>query len=384
MSVPVSLLRCEDYHYDEVRGILLQSIENIGGLGRYIKPGEKVLLKANLLSRKKPQDAVTTHPVIVQALAAILIEHGASVVIGDSPGGPFTAAFLNGVYKTTGMEAAALATGATLNRNYGSYNKENPRGLIMKRLTITDMVNDVDKIITVAKLKMHGMMIYTGAVKNMFGVVPGIAKAEYHLNIPEYDAFADALIDVCLAAEPVLSFIDGIVGMEGNGPAAGTPVSTKAVFASPSPYHIDWVACKLIGLETDGVPILKRMAARGMIAGDGSDITLKGETIESFKQKEYDRPESFGAMNLTNARIPGFVRKFIAKYVQTRPVFNNKMCNGCKVCLENCPAKIMTLDEKSKAMVDYAVCIRCYCCQELCPQRAITIHRPGLSRLMRL
>jgi len=290
---------------------------------------------------------------------------------------------LTGVYRATGMEAAATETGAELNKNFGGFMAENLDGLLLKKLTLTDMINDADKIINVAKLKTHGMMTFTGAVKNMFGLVPGVTKAEYHLNMPDYDNFSDALIDVCLACKPTLSFIDGIVGMEGNGPASGTPVHTGAVLASASPYHLDQVACKLIGLEIEDVPMLRRMAARNMIDKDMLDIEFTSERLSRFQTKPYIPPKSMGAMNLTNPKIPAFAKKFIARHIQTRPVFHKDLCNGCAICKEACPVDIIKINE-NKASLDYKDCIRCYCCQELCPRRAVTIHRPGLSRLLRL
>ncbi|MCL2371945.1 MAG: DUF362 domain-containing protein [Defluviitaleaceae bacterium] len=379
----VSLKYCEDYEYNNLKTVIDESVKSLGGWEKYISPGDKVLVKPNLLSKRKPEEAITTNPAFVKALVSLIIENGGSAIIGDSPGGPFTGIMLTGVYRATGMEAVAAETGATLNKNFGSFTAENPEGLLLKKLTLTDMLNDADKVFNVAKLKTHGMMTFTGAVKNTFGLVPGVIKAEYHLNMPDYDNFSDALIDVCLACKPDLSFIDGIVGMEGNGPASGNPVHTGAVLASASPYHLDQVACKLIGLEVDDVPMLRRMAARGMIDKEMLDIEFTGERMSRFQIKPYTPPESMGAMNLTNPKIPSLVRKFIARHIQTRPVFNDNQCNGCAVCKEACPVDIIKIAE-NKATLDYKDCIRCYCCQELCPRRAITINRPWLSRLLRL
>ena len=375
----VSVRRCDDYDYDSVKHEIEASIAKLGGLDVFVNPGETVLLKPNLLTKKRPEEVTTTHPVFVRAVADILLQHGAKVVIGDSPGGPFSNAMLNAVYKSTGMTQIENETDAVLNRNFGVFAKDNPSGMIMKKPILTDMLNDVDKVINLAKLKTHAMMTYTGAVKNMFGLVPGVTKLEYHLNISDYGAFADALIDICVAAKPVLSFLDGIVGMEGDGPAAGTPVKSGIILASACPYHLDVAACKIIGLDTLDVPVLKRIAARGM-AGE-PEYTC--ETPESLMLAPYAPATTKGIENLASPGIPNFVRKFVARYVQTRPIFVKNNCDGCGMCKDACPVKIITF-RGGLPHLDYKDCIRCYCCHELCPKKAVKIHRPFFSRFLRL
>lgn len=377
----VSIKKCGEYEYGPLRETLEEAVGALGGLGSFIKSGDRVLVKPNLLAKKKPEDATTTHPVFVRAVIDMLTAHGAKVTIGDSPGGPFTATLLGGIYKSTGMSRVAIETGAALNRNFGSFTKDNPEALIMKKLLLTDMLNDADAVVNLAKLKTHAMMSYTGAVKNMFGMVPGVTKFEYHLNVPDYGAFADALIDICIAAKPALSFIDGIVGMEGDGPAAGTPARAGAVLSSACPYSLDIAACRLIGLNEDNVPLISRIAARGLASADGIDYVH--ETPESMGVPPFRPAATSGAMNLTNPKIPEFVRRFVAKRVQTRPVFDRKSCNGCGVCRDSCPAKVIAVRDRLAA-ANLTECIRCYCCHELCPRKAISIKRPVLSKLMRL
>ncbi len=377
MNAKVSLIRCNKYELALVKQALTESIKNLGGLEKYIKKGEKVLLKVNLLIKKSPEVAATTHPVFVQALCELLMEFGASVVIGDSPGGPFNEKALAGIYKVTGMEQVATATGAKLNSNYKFAERSNPNGLLLKQLTVTDMLNDVDKVISVSKLKTHGMMVFTGAVKNMFGTVPGIMKAEYHLNMPQKPTFANALIDICLCANPVLSFMDGIIGMEGNGPSGGTPRHVNVVIASDSPYHLDKVASRIINLEHKDVYTIKNCIDRGICSEGFDDIEFSGSEIESFKIKDFEIPETIWFGDMMN--VPPFLKKFLNKYVQPRPLFDFNTCISCGICADNCPAKIIDMTSK-KPVVDLEKCIRCYCCQELCPQKAVTVHRPSFLK----
>lgn len=376
--VNVSLKYCNDYDYLKVEEALLSSIEDLGGLSKFIDKGDRVLLKVNLLMRKRPEDATTTHPVFVEAMANILINYGAKVVIGDSPGGPFSERMLKGIYKTTGMEDVALKTGAKLNYNTASFQKVNPNGLLIKKITLTDMLNDVDKVISVSKLKTHGMMTFTGAVKNMFGVVPGILKAEYHLNMPDYDNFGIALVDICVCANPVLSFMDGIVGMEGVGPSAGTPRHINVIIASDSPYHLDKAACHIIGLEFEKVPTIKASINRNLCAPGLEDIKFTGEDINKFEINDFKLPKPVPVRVISD--LPFFIKGFVNKHLQPRPVFDHNTCVGCKICDENCPAKVIAMDDKNKPDVDLKGCIRCYCCQELCPQKAVSIYRPLILR----
>ncbi|MCL1999772.1 MAG: DUF362 domain-containing protein [Turicibacter sp.] len=379
-----SLLRCDSYEYEKVYTAIAQTIQNLGGFEPYIQPGERVLLKANLLMKKKPEEAATTHPIVVKALAALLLEYGATVIIGDSPGGPFNPALMNGVYKATGMSKIVeeLQGGVALNSNFKSFKKDNPEALIMKHLTLTDMLNDVDKVISVAKLKTHAMMTYTGAVKNMFGVVPGIVKVEYHMNISDYENFADMLIDVCIAANPVLSFIDGIVGMEGNGPSAGVPVNIGVIMGSASPHTLDLAAAHIIGLEAREVPTLKRAQERGLL-GRLAEIDFVAEKPQNFVMPSFDIVRGKKPMNIQNSNLPNFAKAFLARHMQSRPVVNAGDCTGCAICKEACPVKVVHIVDK-KAGMNYTDCIRCYCCQELCPQKAIRVHKPRLVKMLRL
>jgi len=376
----VSFERCENYDYPKVKAAVTRSFENLGGVDRFINKGDRALLKVNLLLEKKPESHATTHPALVKALAEILIAHGASVIIGDSPGGPFSAMRMRNLYRVTGMQSAADETGAALNWNFGSFEKENPKGLCLKKVTACDMLNDVDKIISVAKLKTHGMMTFTGAVKNMFGIVPGVSKAMYHLNMSNYTYFANAMIDVCLCAAPVLSFMDAVTGMEGAGPSGGKPRDIGVVIASASPYHLDSAATKIIGLSEGDSPILRESIKRGLVKPGLADIELVGGSIKDFYVKDYDIPKSREHKEIKSRLLKPLNRLF-STYFRSRPAFIASKCVKCEICADNCPPKIIIINKDSdKPLYNPEKCIRCYCCHELCPKAAIEIYRPGRGR----
>ncbi|QXM05592.1 DUF362 domain-containing protein [Crassaminicella indica] len=376
----VSLLECKDYEYSKLRACMKKAFEHLGGIEKYISKGETVLLKVNLLMKKRPEEATTTHPNFVKALAEELIEYGAKVIIGDSPGGPFNKKILKGIYKVCGYEDIVKDLPVVLNYNTNSVEISNDKGLILKKITAIEVLKEVDKVISVSKLKTHGMMMFTGAVKNMFGVVAGLEKAEYHVRMPNNVDFSNALVDICLASKPVLSLMDGIVGMEGAGPSAGDPRDVGVILASTSPYHLDIVATRIIGLEPIKVPTIERCIERGLCKGDFEDIKLIGDDIEKFILNDFAVPE-IRSLDLLEGKLPKFLRDIINGLLQPKPVFLHDQCIGCSDCAKNCPPKVIKMVH-NKPIVNLDECIRCFCCQELCPVKAINIHRPLLMKLL--
>lgn len=346
---PISVVKCDSwkYEYSPVKAALETAFNDLGGISYFMKPGDKILLKVNLVMKKAPEAAATSHPVFVQALAELLIAQGAEVVIGDSPGGPFNEMRLRSVYQGCGMKEAAERSGARLNFETGSSETLNPRGLLLKKLTNLDVLRQVNKVINVARLKTHGMMKMTGAVKNLFGTVPGTLKAEYHLNRSEPEQFADALIDICLCADPVLSFLDGIVAMEGDGPTSGTPRNAGVVLASADPFGLDLAAARIIGVSPRTIPTVKRGIERGLCPEDYRKlIYVKNKRIidnciedplAEFLIPDFKAPAVKLVNPLSGGRTPRFVKRFADRWGQPYPVFLPDACIGCGECLRSCP-----------------------------------------------
>ncbi|QZY53676.1 DUF362 domain-containing protein [Crassaminicella profunda] len=376
----VSLIECKDYEYNKVRACIKKTFDNLGGIEKYISKGESVLLKVNLLMKKRPEEATTTHPNFVKALAEELIEYGAKVIIGDSPGGPFNAKILKGIYKVCGYEEFAKDLPVVLNYNTNSVEISNNDGLILKKITAIEVLKEVDKVISVSKLKTHGMMLFTGAVKNMFGIVAGLEKAEYHVRMPNNIDFSNALVDICLVSKPILSFMDGIVGMEGAGPSGGDPRDIGVVIGSTSPYHLDVAATTIVGIEPTKVPTIERCVERELCKGNFEDIELKGDDIKNFILNDFIVPE-IRSLDLLEGKIPKFLRDILNGLLQPKPVFIHDKCIGCSDCAKNCPPRVIEMVNK-KPIVNLDECIRCFCCQELCPVQAVEIHRPLLMKLL--
>ena len=366
----VSVVACEKYEPQQAKAALLELLAPLGGLS-FVKPGDRVVIKANLITFLKPDKAATTHPVLLSALTELLVERGASVVIGDSPGGPYSLPYLKRVYAATGLNDCEKA-GATLNQ-----------AKVMKHFTYTAYLKDCDHIIDFCKLKTHGMMGLTGGCKNMFGAIPGTDKPEYHYRYPNPTDFSRMLVDINAYFKPTLSICDGVMAMEGNGPSQGKPRKMGLLAASRSPHKLDLVLAALIHMSREDVPTLAAAYERGLIPATVEELSVS-EGWERFICADFETIGMKRGILFTdeNAGLKGRIRASIMKAaVQPRPRPKVEDCIGCGECAKVCPAKAITMVEK-KPSIDYKKCIRCFCCQEFCPIGAMKVKRTALSRLM--
>ena len=378
MPAKVVLKYCPDYTADvELR--LREGLTEWGGMSAFVQPGQKVLLKVNLLMKKRPEEAVTTHPSVVEAVVRLVQEAGGIPIIGDSPGGPYTVSALQAIYTRSGLGEVAERTGAILNEDVGQTTIQYPEGKLVKSLIVTNCVLNADVIIPLSKLKTHGMMTFTGAVKILFGVIPGLLKAEYHLKMFKISDFADLLVDIATWVRPTLSIMDGIVGMEGDGPSAGRPRDIGALILSTDPFALDVVAADLIGLKPEKVPTLMAARARGLTSRL-NEIQLKGDSRSLWRIQDFLIPKAVSTNFLDMVPLPHNVKKFVLNRVRPRPIFVNETCVGCKDCVNNCPPKALTMNENEGPIVDLEACIRCFCCQELCPHQSVKVFKPWLGR----
>jgi len=374
----VALVRCESYDYDEVKAAVKKGLNLIGGAAHFVKPGEKILLKPNLLSADLPEKGVTTHPSVFKAVAEIFMTTKAIVSYGDSPGFHSQKAAaakcgLEAVAKELNISMADFKNGEEIFFNEGTQNK---------KFFIAKGVLEADGIISLPRLKTHGFAKMTGSIKNQFGCIPGKLKAEFHVKLPDANDFAKMLVDLNCYIKPRLFIMDGIMAMEGNGPRGGTLKKMNVLLFSSDPVALDSVVCGLINLNAELVPTIKY----GMQAGLGTyikeEIELLGDDPKTFYTPDFNvRREPIKPFKL------GKVRTFIMHYFVPRPEIDPKKCVKCGVCVEMCPVNSKAVDWHDKIKTNpptykYMRCIRCFCCQEMCPEGAIRIKVPPLRKLL--
>lgn len=373
MQCPVAVIPCDDYQPLLIENAFKEGFKYIGNWKNQIKPGTKVFLKLNLLMKKRPDEAVTIHPSVVEQAVKELQNLGAVVTIGDSPGGPFTKSSLRAIYKVCGIEEVAQKTGAKLNFNTDEIQVLCKEGKIMRSFTMCKAMVESDVIVSISKMKTHMMTRFTGAVKVMFGAIPGLQKAEYHLKMPKVEDFADMLIDINFAIKPVVHIMDAVVGMEGKGPSGGEPKKVGALLFSENPFALDYIAVKLMGLNPDGIPTVKRANERKII--EPQAIPVLGSSLEQWKIKPFKAPKISGQVNFP---IP----HFFSQYLRPKPEFHTNKCTRCGDCVRLCPPQALTLKNKVPEL-NTKDCIRCFCCQELCPKKAVDVKRTVIGKLLR-
>lgn len=372
MSPPVSIVRCPDYDEPKVSEALREAIDLIGGIRAFVKRGNRVLLKPNLILGKPPEKAVTTHPSILRAMIGLVREAGGIPFVGDSPG----LGSAGGAAERSGLKRVANEMGCPLIEFDRPVVTEKRKGRTFRRLEIDRSVLEADIVINLPKWKTHSQLLLTLGVKNLFGSIPGKRKALWHLQTGgDRKRFAEVLVDLYEVIQPALTVLDGVLAMEGNGPSSGNPVPIGLILASGDALSLDQVVCDLLEIPKDRLVTNQVAFERGL--GQGP-IEVVGERVGDLVVGPFRLP----SLSSVDWPLPRFLKRAIRNALSSRPAIREASCQMCSRCIEICPAQALEKGEKTPVF-DYEKCIRCYCCQEICPEEAIGLKEGWGGRLVK-
>jgi len=372
MKTKVSVVKCKDYDPDMVYSSVSKAVELIGGISDFVKPGSRVLVKPNLLTATFPESGIDTHPEVVRSVIKLLKGINCKIFLGDGPsvwGGQ--ADNPDRVYEMSGMKKVCLEEGVEIVK----FDKRRWRG----KFPLTTWLDECDFFVSVPKFKTHELTVLTAGVKNLFGLVSGTYKTELHKRYFQPREFVKILVDIYQEAKPHLTVIDGILAMEGDGPAsAGKLRKLGLVFAGGDAVAVDSVLSRVMGLKPFDILTTKEAVERGLGVGDIAEIEVCGERLEEVCQKPFILPVSSKRRMLPESML-NFMRRFIHYY----PVVRQDVCVRCGACIEVCPQKIIS-KQGGKIVIDYSKCISCFCCQEACPNAAIKVRKSLFAKIIGL
>lgn len=373
----VALIRCESYDNDTVKTAVQRGIDLLGGAAAFVKNGEKILLKPNWIMAVPPERCATTNPSVFKAVCEIFQAAGAILSYGDSPGSGTTEEAALEAAEVTGFLDVASKLNIPLADFLHGRDIKTTGGFESREFYIANGALDCDGIISLPKLKTHGFLKMTGAIKNQLGTIPGKRKGAYHAQIHKPADFARMLIDLNAFLHPRLYIMDGIVAMEGNGPMNGDPKKMNLLLLSADPVALDATVCRLVDVK----PEYSYTVTLGMQAKQGTylarQIELVGDPLESFITPDF----KVNRDPISNIRIGQGVFSFQDDSTMPKPYIVEEKCVRCGVCVDMCPIEPKVVDwhdgDVSHAPTyDYSRCIRCFCCQEVCPNGAIFIKEP--------
>jgi len=380
MKTKVSLVKCGSYEQKTVMDAVRRAVDLLGGIRAFVKPGEKILLKPNLLSAKEPERAITTHPEIVRAVIRLVKEAGATPLVGDSPGGAVKG--VERVWEKTGMKRIAEEEGVELvNFETAGATEKKIDHPILSSIHLSNAALYADGIINLPKLKTHGFTVYTGAVKNFYGCIPGLRKAEYHKPIPPHtDDFGYLLTEIYLQFKDRvrLNLIDGILGMEGNGPSSGEVRKMDMLLASADAVALDTATTSLLGAAPHKIRTIHCLSKKAAGETTMQRIEIAGDKPSEFALENFKFPPTW-FYNF----IPRPLVKLLGKFIWLKPVVMTDICTNCQMCVRSCPVQtIKSKGKGGKPEVEPENCISCLCCHELCPSDAIALRSSRLARLV--
>lgn len=365
----VALVKCGNYDAVVVEAAVKRAVDLLGGIEVFVKPGERVLIKPNLLTDAKPEEGITTHPEVVRALIRLVKQQTDRVFVGDGPSVWGEKQDLDRVFEATGIKQVCREEGATI--AYFTTPK------MAGRYPLTDWLDKVDRVINVPKFKTHGLTILTAGAKNLFGLIVGMNKMKVHRDFPHPDDLSRAIIDLYEIRRPDLTICDGIIAMEGEGPgSSGTLRPMGLIATSPDALALDCVLAFIMGVEPVSIPTIKEAHRRGLVPGGISKPVIVGDPLNAFAAKNFILPK--GSILCKLPRWSLFIVKIV---LRMKPAIVPERCVPCGVCGQACPAHAIS-QKAGRAAIDYKKCILCLCCQEICPHQAVVIKKNIFLRML--
>lgn len=371
-KIKVAIEKCGSYSFDEVYASVEKMMELCPPPD--VK-GKTVLVKPNMLSPKKPEAAICTHPAVVGAVVKAFTARGARVIAGESP----ATANSTAAAKIVGTYDAVINNGGEWIPFDESITVDCPDARIMKQFQFARAFSEADVIVSVAKLKTHQLMSYTGAMKNLFGMMVGLKKAQMHFIYPDKKSFSDFLVDLNIACKAQYAVMDAIVGMEGpGGPGNGDPVQLGFLSASSNILALDWICSKAVGYNPHNVMYLEAALNRGVWLEDEADIEVTGTSIEEVKPRSFKIVVDTATLRQSKI-IPVWLYDFAERFFVRSPKFNVHKCINCGKCITICPPHVLSFDEEKnkngmkKILINRRKCVHCFCCHEVCPEDAIKL-----------
>jgi uncharacterized protein (DUF362 family)/ferredoxin len=367
----VVIEKVDSYSPALVQAGLLRLLEPLGGMATFVKPGERVLIKPNMLSAKPPEAAVTTHPELLRAVIGLVQQAGGIALVGDSPG----FGTLRSVARRSGMLRVIEESGAEL-VEFAEV-RTVATGGAFKRFEIAAPYLAADRVINLPKLKTHEMMTLTCGVKNLFGILVGAAKPAWHLQAgADRQLFARVLLELYQIRPPELTIVDAITAMEGDGPGSGDPRQVGLLLAGVNPVAVDVIAAEIAGIPKKLLFVETEASRLGIPGADRKSIEVSGAALESLEIRPFRLPP----LSDVQFGLPRFLKDSLRNHLTTRPVQIPEKCILCGVCVKGCPPQVIRIEGK-KLVFDYSRCIRCFCCRELCPEAALAVKKGVLLRI---
>jgi len=376
-KVKVSVRRNQDYKSEKMHQALIDSLSILGGLENIIKPGSKIFVKINHLSPPSPpEQAIVTHPAFTKEVLLLLKDSGYTITVGDDIQSKQRDGFLISGYREVCTELGIRL----VNLKETGFRRVDFEGEMLKKAYISPLLLDSDYIINLPKLKTHSFTIFTGAVKNMYGIIPHGLRCSYHRQFFKNELFSQMLVDIFSCAPPHLNIMDAIVAMEGEGPSAGNPKNVGLILASQDAVALDAVASKIIGLDPLDILSTKYADERGLGTGQLENIEILEERIQDIQVKDFK--QSAIAIGLIRKKIPAILHAFIQDQLVLIPEVNIKNCTACWECIDICPMGAAQRHGQT-ARIDKSLCIHCMCCHEVCRFHAVKLKQKTFGNIVR-